>query len=131
MGELIDHIKEHRRHHQDSLDHAVDGLKWAIRTQPNFKFHFFFSLCVIFLGIVYSISQAEWALIFLTVTFGLAMEMFNTVAESLTDLIKKEYDTDAKIVKDVAAAMMFIAAIGAAIVGGVIFIPRFINCFLG
>ena len=127
----MEHIKEHRRKHKDSLDHAVEGCVWAFKTQPNFKYHLFLSLCAIFLGIAYQISVNEWLIIVLTIAWGLTMEMFNTVAESLTDLIKKEYDQDAKIVKDVAAGMMLITAIGTAIVGGIIFIPRFINCFTG
>ena len=129
--EAMEHIKEHRKEHKDSLDHAVAGWRYALTTQPNFKYHLFLSFCAIFLGIAYQISANEWLIIILMITWGLAMEMFNTLSESLTDLIKKEYDQDAKIVKDVAAGMMLVTAMGAAIIGGIIFIPRFISCLTG
>lgn len=52
--------------------------------------------------------------------------MINTSIESITDLVTKEWHTDAKIAKDVSSGMVLMAVIGAAIVGLIIFIPKFI-----
>lgn len=49
--------------------------------------------------------------------------MINTSLESMTDLITKEWRSEAKIAKDVAAGMMLLVATGAVIVALVIFAP--------
>lgn len=55
---------------------------------------------------------------------GLGVEMVNTSIEAMTDLITKDYKIEAKIAKDVSAAMMLVAAFGAVIVAGLIFLPK-------
>lgn len=49
--------------------------------------------------------------------------MINTALESMTDLITKEWRQEAKIAKDVAAGMMLLIAMGAVVIGAVIFLP--------
>jgi diacylglycerol kinase len=50
-----------------------------------------------------------------------AAEAFNTAIEVLTDLVTPEYNNKAKIVKDVSAAGVLIAAITAVAIGVVVF----------
>ena len=50
--------------------------------------------------------------------------MINTAIEAMTDLITLEQRKDAKIAKDVSAGMMLIVAMGAMVVGSVVFIPK-------
>ncbi len=112
-----------RRHHI-SFKNAASGIKWAFSTQPNFRVHVFFSAIAIFLSIALSISTVEIILIVLTIVFGLSVEMVNTSIESMTDLISTEWHQQAKIAKDVSAGMMLLTAIGATIVGCLVFLPR-------
>ncbi len=49
--------------------------------------------------------------------------MINTSLESMTDLITKEWRSEAKIAKDVAAGMMLTVSLGAFVVALIIFIP--------
>jgi diacylglycerol kinase len=51
-------------------------------------------------------------------------ELFNTAIEVLVDLVSPDIHPKAKIVKDVASAAVLVAAIFAAIVGLIIFIPK-------
>ena len=51
-------------------------------------------------------------------------ELFNTAIEKTMDFISKEAHPQIKLVKDLAAAAVLIAAIAAVLVGALIFIPK-------
>ena len=104
--------------------HAIEGVMWAFRTQPNFLIHFTLAGFAILLGWFFAISSFEWVLLVFTIFWGLTVEMLNTAVEAMTDLITTEWKKDAKIAKDVAAGMVLITAIGTAVVAGVIFVPK-------
>lgn len=110
--------------HTISFKHAIDGVKWAFNTQPNFKVHIIISFFVILAGFFLSVSFTEWIILTLTITIGLVIEMINTGFEETTDAIDLKIREDIKIAKDVAAGAMLVYAIGAAIVAGLIFIPK-------
>jgi len=55
--------------------------------------------------------------------------MLNTAIEIITDILFKEYDQRAKIIKDTAAGAVLISAIGAAIIGYLILFEPVKNFF--
>lgn len=122
-------VMEALRKHHISFKNAINGIIWAFTTQPNFKIHFTLALAALVFGLVLNVTFIEMTILVLTIVFGLAVEMVNTSIESMTDLITMEYRQEAKIAKDVAAGMMLVAAIGAAIVACLIFLPRLISLF--
>lgn len=109
--------------HTISFKHAMEGLLWSVRSQPNFRVHLGLSLLAIVGGVYFGISKTEWIIIVFTIVLGLTAELINTAVESMTDLITKEWRREAKIAKDVSAGMMLTVALGALIVAGVIFWP--------
>jgi diacylglycerol kinase len=109
--------------HSVSFKHAFEGLFWALRTQPNFKIHFFLSLTALIAGVSFHISRVEMLIIIFTILLGLMGEMINTTIEAMTDLISTEWHKEAKVAKDVGAGMMLVAAIGAFVIALYIFIP--------
>lgn len=109
--------------HHISFKHAIDGILYCFKTQPNFRFHLLAAIVAITLGLYFNISSGEWILLGLTVVLVIFAEMVNTALESMTDLISKEYSQQAKIAKDVSAGMVLVAAIGSLIVGFFIFLP--------
>jgi len=117
-------MRELIRRHRISFANAFAGLVWAIRTQPNFRIHFFLSAFALFLAYFYSITRMEMIVIVFTIVLGLAGEMVNTSLEAMTDLITSEWRKEAKIAKDVAAGMMLLIAIGSVIIAFLIFGPR-------
>ena len=56
-------------------------------------------------------------------------EAFNTALEFLTDLVSPDYHELAGKTKDVAAGAVLFMAIGAAIVGFLIFFPKIMDLF--
>jgi diacylglycerol kinase (ATP) len=111
------------RKHQDSFQYAFEGLLWAVRTQPNFRIHLLLSAGALGLGFFLGITRLEMLIIVFTILLGLMTEMINTAIESVTDLVTREWRTEAKIAKDVSAGMMVLVAFGALIVAIAIFGP--------
>lgn len=117
-------MKETVRKHTISMKHAIDGLLWAYKTQPNYRVHVFILLVVIAAGIFFNVSYVEWLVLTLTIMLGLIIETLNTAIESTTDAITREWKEEIKIAKDVAAAAMLTHAIGAIVIAAIIFIPK-------
>lgn len=120
-------MREVINRHHISFKHAFAGLHWAFTTQPNFRIHFVLSVLALALGLILGISRIEMVVIIFTVILGISAEMINTAIEAMTDLITKEWRTEAKIAKDVSAGMMLLTAIGATIVAGYIYIPYLVE----
>ena len=107
-----------------SFRFAGQGLRYLLRTQPNFVVHCLAATLVVVLAVALGTSAVETALLLLTIGVVLICEAFNTALEALVDLASPEYHELAKITKDVAAAGVLIAALVAALVGLTIFGPR-------
>lgn len=81
------------------------------------------SLAVI-AGIFLGISLTEWCVVTLCIAGVTAAEALNSAVEALADKISPEHDPLIGKAKDVAATAVLIAAIGAAVCGALIFLPR-------
>jgi diacylglycerol kinase len=106
-----------------SFRYAFAGLWHTLKTQRNAQIHVIIALIVVVLGLWLKISRTEWAIIILTMGFVLATEMLNTVAETAMDYATTDFDPQVKIVKDVAAGAVLVAAITAVMVGLLILGP--------
>lgn len=113
--------------HTISLRHALDGLVYALSTQPNFKVHLIISLVVIFMGVLFRLTDSEWLILTLTLTSGLVVELINTAIETAVDLVTDKFHPLAKIAKDVSASAMLLYAVGSSIIGLIIFVPKIIE----
>lgn len=108
----------------NSFKYAFNGIVELVRSQPNAKIHLAFTCIVIAGGFFFQISTTEWCLSILSIALVLSAEAFNTSLEYLTDLVSPDYHELAGKTKDVAAGAVLISAIGAAIVGSIIFLPK-------
>jgi diacylglycerol kinase len=107
-----------------SFGYAFQGIRHALRTQANLRIHFVISIAVIVAGLWLQISPIEWALIIVTIMIVLSAELFNTAIEAAIDRASPEHHPLAKVAKDTAAGAVLISAIGAVIIGILIFLPR-------
>ena len=120
-------MREALRKHHISLKTAFAGIRWAIRTQPNFRVHLTLSALALIGGWLFGVTSIEMLILVFTIVLGLSAEMVNTAIEAMTDLITREWRAEAKIAKDVSAGMMLINALGALIVAAVIFLPHILG----
>lgn len=107
----------------ESFQHAFAGMWLALRSQRNARIHVAIATVVLMLGIFVGLKPVQWAIIVLTTGFVFVAELFNTVIESVIDLVTEEYHPLAKQAKDVAAAGVLISAIVAVVVGALILGP--------
>lgn len=104
----------------ESTDHAINGILHAAKTQRHMLYHLYAAILVIIFSLIIGVKTYEFIAIVILVTIVLLAEMLNTAIEAIIDILFKEYDSKAKIIKDVAAGAVFITAMGSAVVGYVI-----------
>jgi len=75
-------------------------------------------------GFVFGLSWAEWCWIVLAVVAVWTAEALNTAFEFLTDVASPNFHPIAGKAKDVAAGAVLLAAVGAVIIGGLVFGPK-------
>ena len=107
-----------------SLDFAIQGIVYVLRTQRNARIHTIIALLAIAAGVYFRITAVEWAIVLLTIGFVFSAEMINSVAELAVDLLTQQFHPLAKIAKDVGAGAVLIAALAAVAVGASLFGPR-------
>jgi len=112
-----------------SFGYALNGLKILVREEHNARIHLFAAVCVLIAGIVFHISSFEWILIVFAIGLVIAFEAINSAIENLADFVSPEKHKWIKKIKDLSAAGVLIVAIVAAIVGMIIFIPKFLELF--
>ncbi len=112
-----------------SFGYAFRGIKELVAEQPNAKIHLIVASMVILAGFLLDISTMEWLVIILSIALVFAAEAFNTALEYLTDLVSPNFHPLAGKTKDVAAGAVLITAIGTAIVGLVVFLPKLLALF--
>lgn len=110
-----------------SFSYAIRGIKIFFKTQHNAWLHIFATLIVIILGIYFSITLIEWALLVFAIGLVFVTEALNTAMEFDMDLTSPEFHPFARDTKDIAAGAVLISAITAVIIGGIIFIPKIIQ----
>lgn len=114
-----------------SFIHARRGIGILFRTQVNARIHAVATVLVLFAGIWLHISASDWALIVLAVVAVWVAEGLNTAVEFLVDLVSPEFQPLAGRIKDVAAGAVLIAAIGAVLVGLLVFGPPLLRVLQG
>lgn len=108
-----------------SFKYAGAGIGALFKYENNAKVHIMASLMAIAFGFYFNIAFYEWIAVSLAIGLVMAAEAFNTAIEKLADIVSPEYHEGIKAVKDLAAAAVLILAITAAIIGCIIFAPKF------
>ena len=121
---------EHRHHSLgESFRYAAAGIVSVIRRERNMKIHLTVTALVIIFGFVLGITRTEWLICIGLFGLVMALEAVNTAVESAVDLVTEEKRPMAKLAKDAAAGAVLIAAICAAVIGLMIFVPYLMSVF--
>lgn len=103
---------------------AGRGVRTVLRTEWNFRIHFAIFALIVASGLFFRISGGEWLAIILSAGFVFMAEVFNTALEYLADAVHPEADLGIGMAKDAAAGGVLIAAVAAALVGAIVFLPK-------
>lgn len=110
-----------------SFRDALRGVFHVIRTQRNARVHLLATVAVVALGLWLGLAPGEWAVLALAISLVLATEMLNTALEILSDVSYQELHPLVGLAKDVAAGAVLMSALGAAVVGLLILVPRLLE----
>lgn len=114
-----------------SFASAYTGMSYCVRTQRNLRIHLSIAVLVLVVSSILRVSLPELALLIFCISMVIVAEILNTALECVVDLVTSDYHPLAKLSKDISAGAVLVASIGAAVVGGLIFIPRLLQLFLG
>lgn len=103
---------------------AYAGIRAALKSEQNIRFHFTAAVIVVIAGLLTGLSAVEWMMIVLVIGGMLAFEMFNSSMERIVDLASPNLHPLAKQAKDMAAGAVLVFAIASAIIGLLIFLPK-------
>ena len=107
-----------------SFFYAAKGLRYAFSTQRNFRIHVGFALVAFGLGLFLGLNKSDLAIMALTATSVLIVELLNTAIESAVDLaIGKRFHPLAQIAKDCSAGAVLVASISSLFVAGLLLFP--------
>ena len=109
-----------------SFSYAGEGIRAAILLERNMVIHFAAMTAVTMLGLLLNLSKTDWIACLLLFGMVLMGELLNTAIETVVDIAMPEKDPRAKLAKDTAAGGVLVAAVIAAIVGAIIFLPKII-----
>jgi diacylglycerol kinase len=75
-------------------------------------------------GFYFGLSRGEWLWICVAIVLVWSAEAFNTALEQLADALHPQHHPGIGRAKDLAAGAVLIAAIGAAVIGVMVFWPH-------
>ena len=108
----------------NSIKFAIDGIRFALKTQKNLHFHLTIAGLVIIASFFLQCNSVEITILLLTIAVVISLELVNTAIEATIDLVSPHSQPLAKIAKDLGAAAVLIAALFAVIIGVTILFPK-------
>jgi diacylglycerol kinase (ATP) len=110
-----------------SFRFALNGICLLLKNEHNSRIHLLAAIIAIIMGIIMKIDHYEWSLLIIVIGAVFLTELLNSSIESLADRIDPEWNELIMRAKDYSAAAVLISAIVAIVVGGLIFIPKFLD----
>ncbi|MBI1248419.1 diacylglycerol kinase [bacterium] len=100
---------------------AFSGLFWAFCNEGSFSVQLPAAALAISLGVLLQIDTGRWAMLLLTISFVISLELINTALESLARAIDQEENNHIKIGLDVASGAVLFSSLMAVLMGLIIF----------
>ena len=134
MVREVEHKTTDKPHHRSehfsvrgrmrSFRYAIRGVILMLKSQHNAWLHAIASILVVFVGLIFGISSAEWCWLVLAVMAVWTAEAMNTALEFLADVASPRFHPLIEKAKDVAAGAVLISAAGSATIALLIFGPH-------
>ena len=96
---------------------ALAGLSHGLRMERSVRFEVAVFLLAVAALVLFRPEPIWWAAVALASAGVLAAELLNTAIEALADHLSPEFHPQIRVVKDCAAAAVFVCVIGALAVG--------------
>ncbi len=109
-----------------SFRFAWEGIVSFLYQEHNAWLHFMATVAVFTLAALVRVTETELLLLIFATGFVWVAEMFNTCIEKTMDFVSATRHPQIKLIKDLAAGAVLVAAVTALTIGSVIFIPKLI-----
>ena len=109
-----------------SFGYAIRGVRMMLALQANARIHALVTIVVVGLGFLLGLKSWEWCAVVGAIGLVWTAEGMNTAIEALTDLVSPGEHPLAGRAKDIAAGAVLCAAVAAAVIGLIVFLPRVI-----
>ena len=107
-----------------SFSYAFIGLRDMLWTEPNAWVHAFATALALGLAFWLQVGRVKLCILILSIVSVWAAEAFNTVLEIMADLVVVDrYSRIVKRAKDIAAAAVLVASMGALAIGLIVLGP--------
>ena len=106
-----------------SFKYASRGIVRVWQEEQSFRLQVVVAALVVILMFALGLRTSEKAILTLAIAMVLVLELLNSAIERVVDLIKPRLHPYVEDIKDVTAAMVLVAAIGAATIGLLVFWP--------
>ena len=106
-----------------AFTYATSGAWVFIKTQHSAWIHVFAAVSVVCAGFKLNVTKTDWIFLVIAMTMVWVAECMNTAIETLCDQVSIEFKPLIKKSKDIAAGAVLLAAIGATIIGVIVFLP--------
>lgn len=110
-----------------SFAHAFRGLAALVTSEHNARIHAAATVAVVIAGFAFGVTRLEWALLALAIGLVWSAEAFNTALEWIADVVSSVHDPRIGRAKDVAAGGVLMAAVAAATIGLLVFVPHLLG----
>ncbi len=106
-----------------SFKDAGRGIVYVFKHEQNFRIQIVSGILVIVFAILFEVSRSELLLLLLLVMSVLVLELINSAVEKFADVLKPRLSFQIEVTKDIMAAVVLIASLGATLIGFIIFWP--------
>ncbi|GMU51169.1 MAG: hypothetical protein AMXMBFR33_03150 [Candidatus Xenobia bacterium] len=112
-----------------SLDHAAEGLVYAVRRERNLKIHFVMAVAALLLCLGLDLNALQLLCVAFAIVLVIITELINTAIETMINLMTTAHHPLAKVAKDVSAGAVLVASINALVVAYLIMLPPLMQMF--
>ncbi|MCP4573908.1 MAG: diacylglycerol kinase family protein [bacterium] len=107
-----------------SFVYAARGMAHGLRSCRNLRIMAILAALAVILGVLLGLDRGEWCAVALACGLVLAVELVNSAGEALADLVQPDQDPRVGRIKDLLAGASLAAALAAAAVGLLVFVPH-------
>lgn len=108
---------------RQSFGYALRGLRSVWQHEQNFRIQTGIALVVVGAMIFFRVTLGEAIILTMMIVFVLVLEVVNTIFEKFVDILKPRLHLYVGVIKDMMAAAVLLAAMGAVAVAIMVFIP--------
>ncbi len=112
---------------RQSIRIALFGIKKAFKKEQTFRFEAIYGIVTIILAFIFSLNAIEFSIVMACIGMTLGFELLNSQVEKVVDVVKPEFSSQIRTIKDLSAGAVLIVVVASIFVGILIFLPHFLD----